>query len=85
MVIGPISDVLGSLREPRGEFTVVLTRAETAGSQTEVPPETEIFKEFCHLTESGLSRRASIRALAARYDVSSRRVYRALEDAREGD
>lgn len=85
LVIGPISDVLGVLREPRGEFTVVLTRAETAGRRTEVPPETEIFEEFCHLTESGLSRRASIRALAARYDVPSRRVYRALEEAREGD
>lgn len=85
LVIGPISDVLAALREPRGEFTVVLTRAETPDRQTEVPPETEILEEFCHLTEAGLSRRASIRALAARYAVSSRRVYQAIEGAREGN
>lgn len=85
LVIGPTSQVLGVLREPRGEFTVVLTRAETPAAQAAVPPETEILEEFCHLTESGLSRRASIRALAARYAVSSRRVYRALEGAKEGD
>ena len=83
LAIGPIRDVLDGLREPRGEFTVVLTRAETAARQPEVPPETELLSEFGHLTETGLSRRASIRSLAAKYDVPSRRVYQAIEGARE--
>ena len=84
-VVGPIRDVLARLREPRGEFTVVLTPAETVDRPPAVPPETELLKEFFHLTENGLSRRASIRSLAAKYDVSSRRVYQAVEDAREGN
>ena len=84
-VVGPVHDVLARLREPRGEFTVVLAPAETADRPPVVPPETELLKEFWHLTESGLSRRASIRSLAAKYDVSSRRVYQAVEGAREGN
>jgi len=82
LVVGPIRDVLGKLREPRGEFTVVVPRAETAEGPPAMPPETEIFKEFGLLTERGLSRRASIRSLAAKYDVPSRRVYQAIEGAR---
>ncbi len=84
LVFGPIREVLDRLQEPRGEFTVVLPRAETAGRSPEMPAETELLREFGHLTEGGLSRRASIRSLAAKYDVPSRRVYRALEGAREG-
>ena len=83
LVVGPIRDVLDGLHEPRGEFTVVLTRAEPDARQQEIPPETDLLKEFGQLTEAGLSRRASIRSLAARYDVSSRRVYQAIEGARE--
>jgi 16S rRNA (cytidine1402-2'-O)-methyltransferase len=85
LVIGPILDVLDGLRDPRGEFTVVLTPPETSGRESDIPPGAELFKELGCLTESGLSRRASIRSLAAKYDVPSRRVYRAIEDAREGD
>lgn len=82
-VIGPIRDILASLAEPRGEFTIVLSRAETPGSQPAVPAETALFAEFGRLTEHGLSRRASIRSLASKYDVPSRQVYQAIESARE--
>jgi len=85
LVIGPIHDVLIALQEPRGEFTVVLARGDVPGAKPEMPSPTELLEEFGHLTEAGLSRRASIRSLAAKYDVSSRLVYRAIEDVREGN
>ena len=83
LVFGPICDVLDRLREPRGEFTIVLPRAEEVGRSPGVPPEPDLLKEFGQLKDSGVSRRASIRSLAAKYDVSSRQVYRAIEGARE--
>ena len=83
-VVGPIDDVLSALREPRGEFTVVLAHVEKLDAQPAVPPETELLEEFGLLTEQGLSRRASIRSLASKYDVPSRQVYQAIESAREG-
>lgn len=83
LMVGPVSDVADALDEPRGEFTVVLTPAEQGAARPEVPSEGELAEEFCQLTEGGLSRRASIRSLATKYDVSSRRVYQAIEGARE--
>lgn len=81
LVSGPLADVLAALPRPRGEFTVVLSPAPA--SRPGAPAESELFREFGLLTEGGLSRRASIRSLAARYDVPSRQVYQAIESARE--
>lgn len=85
LVVGPIREVLDAMHEPRGEFTVVLTCAAAPARQPEVPPEAELLKEFWHLAETGLSRRASIRSLAAKYDLPSRQVYQAIEGARGGN
>ena len=82
LMVGPVSDVADALDEPRGEFTVVLTPAERAAVRPEVPSEGKLLEEFCQLTDRGLSRRESIRLLATKYDVSSRRVYQAIEGAR---
>ena len=82
-VVGPMSDVLATLASPRGEFTVVVSPGPAPVAQPEVPAEAELFHEFGLLTEGGLSRRASIRSLATKYDVPSRRVYQAIESARE--
>ena len=83
LVSGPICEVLDGLPEPRGEFTVVLSSAAPADRPAAVPPEAELLKELGCLTDNGLSRRASIRSLAAKYDVSSRRMYQAIVVARE--
>ena len=85
LVVGPIREVLDAMHEPRGEFTVVLTRAVASARQPEVPPEAELLEEFRHLAAAGLSRRASIRSLAAKYDLPSRQVYQAIEGARGGN
>ncbi len=84
LVIGPINDVLVALAEPRGEFTIVLAPVAAPAAKPAMPPPTVLLEEFGHLAESGLSRRASIRSLAAKYDVSSRLVYQAMEDVRDG-
>ncbi len=83
LVVGQTNEVLAALPNPRGEFTVVLKQAPAPGAQPEIPVETELLHEFGLLTEGGLSRRASIRSLASKYDVSSRTVYQAIESARE--
>ena len=83
LVIGPIADVLAALPEPRGEFTVVLARAETPAPRPTAPSAPVLLEEFHLLTEGGLSRRAAVRSLASRYDLPSRCVYRAIESARE--
>ena len=82
LVVGPIPDVLAELQNPRGEFTVVLARGPVSGPPAEVPAGADLLHEFGLLTESGLSRRASIRSLASKYDLPSRRVYQAIESAR---
>ena len=82
-VIGPIDSVLAALPEPRGEFTIVMTRGEMPDPRPAAPPEAGLLEEFGHLTDVGLSRRASIRSLAAKYDMPSRLVYQAIEGARE--
>jgi len=74
--------VLAELQNPRGEFTVVLARGPVSGPPAEVPAGADLLHEFGLLTESGLSRRASIRSLASKYDLPSRRVYQAIESAR---
>jgi 16S rRNA (cytidine1402-2'-O)-methyltransferase len=71
LVRGPISEVLLSLKVPRGEFTVV---AEI-GHITNVP-----------LREPSVdvdSKRATIAALAKTYGVSTNQVYQALEALRD--
>ncbi len=83
LVVGPIPDVLAGLPSPRGEFTIVLAGARTSDPPREVPSESDLLREFWLLTETGLSRRASIRSLAAKYDVPSRQVYQAIETARD--
>jgi 16S rRNA (cytidine1402-2'-O)-methyltransferase len=85
LVRGPISDVLSGLRQPRGEYTVVVD----VGHLTELgheaaPGDPEIRAKFYEMTESlGLTRRAAISALAKRYRLPARDVYAAIERARD--
>jgi 16S rRNA (cytidine1402-2'-O)-methyltransferase len=81
---GSVSEVLGRLTEPRGEFTVVLD-GERKGPQPiePLPQSSQLLEAFGHMTEMlRLSRRQAIAQLAERYGVSSREVYRAIEDAK---
>jgi 16S rRNA (cytidine1402-2'-O)-methyltransferase len=80
---GAISDVIGHLTNPRGEFTIVLGPAENSEKVEPRPDATALFDAFCQLTDNGeLSRREAITRLAERYGMSSREIYRAIEEAK---
>ena len=84
LVRGPISSILASLDEPRGEFTVVIGPAEADQEDApELPGDSRLLSEFYQLTESdGLTRRDALSRLATRYRSPSREVYAALERAK---
>ena len=84
LVRGPISRVIGSLDEPRGEYTVVVD----VGHITDVNPlsplgDRDIHAAFGELTNSGrLTRRGIISELARRFRIPAREVYAAIERVR---
>ena len=83
LILGTISLVLEKLIEPRGEFTIVVKNKEK--SAKEPKGETKIGymnKDFCHLIDFGLSRRAALRAVASKHGVSSRVVYQEIEQSK---
>jgi 16S rRNA (cytidine1402-2'-O)-methyltransferase len=80
LVVGPISDLLQRLPEKRGEFTLVV--APNSQVSFESPPQPTgqaVFKEFCQLTENGLSRRAAVTAVAIKYGLRSHKAYEMIE------
>ena len=83
LVNGPISEVLRRLPRPQGELTIVLRpQDQQALPSLPLPEGRQLLREFGHLTDSGCGRRLAIRELAGRYGVPSRRIYAAIEKAR---
>ena len=83
-VRGVAHDLAESLKEPRGEFTVVLgPMSQVLTHQVDMPDSQRVIEEFRHLTESaGLRRRAAVTALARRYGRSAREVYARIEEGK---
>lgn len=82
---GLVSEIINSGIKPIGEFTVVIdgVTSDLKGLKT-VFDDLDVFKEFCHLTENeGMSRRDAVSVLAEQYDVSSKRVYSAIESQKK--
>jgi 16S rRNA (cytidine1402-2'-O)-methyltransferase len=84
MVRGPISSVLNSLNEPRGEYSVVINIGQMPDSGTLVrPTDLELHREFGELTNNQRhTRRAAVSALSKRYRLPARDVYSAIERVR---
>jgi 16S rRNA (cytidine1402-2'-O)-methyltransferase len=83
VIRGRLSVVLGQLSNPRGEFTVVLAgKSDETREWKEQVTDSQLLKEFGHLTESGLGRREAITELAARHGLRSREVFSAIDRAR---
>jgi len=84
LVRGPISDVLGCLTELRGEFTVVMAGQPDVAASVDVTSvnETDVYADFCRLTESGLGRRGAISAVASKHGLRSRDAYAVIERVR---
>ncbi len=83
-VRGRVSVALACLPLPRGEFTVVLAGGEDETTAVVSPPGPEqLLHEFGQLTHpQGLSRRGAVSSLAGRYGLSSRDLYRLIEEAK---
>ena len=81
LVVRPISELIGSLREPKGEYTVVLHPDDHESDDRPALPEgPKLCLEFGELTNNeGLTRRQALQNLAAKYRVPSRKVYALLE------
>jgi 16S rRNA (cytidine1402-2'-O)-methyltransferase len=82
LVVQPISRYLECLGEPRGEYTVVIAPEDESVADHHPLPETEALRsEFCYLTETQTgTRRDAVRALAQKYRVPSRTMYKLLEE-----
>jgi 16S rRNA (cytidine1402-2'-O)-methyltransferase len=85
LVRGQISTVLGSIPEPKGEFTIVLSVGRTTNTKPIEPvAEATILHEFCRLTNNvGSTRRKVIAALADKYRMPPNDVYAAIERAKK--
>ncbi|MGH9314696.1 MAG: 16S rRNA (cytidine(1402)-2'-O)-methyltransferase [Vicinamibacterales bacterium] len=85
LVIGPTSDVLRVIAEPRGEYTIVVSPASSgSGEILELPEDRALLSEFGRLTDStSLSRRDAVARLSARYRMPQRQVYDAIERAKK--
>ena len=84
LVVRPISEVLSTMRQPKGEYTVVIAQASDEAEALAAPSAGNLFDEFCRMTELGLlSRRDIVRQLADKYGLSQRDVYARVEEARK--
>ncbi len=89
LVMGPISQVVKALREPVGEYTVVVNMGQLpenadADDRSVRPTEAELLKQFGQMTQNReVSRRAAIAALARHYGMSVNEVYAMIETARK--
>jgi 16S rRNA (cytidine1402-2'-O)-methyltransferase len=81
LVVQPISGHLEALGEPRGEYTVVIAPPEKLVEQPSLPAADILRSEFGCLTNNNTgTRRDAVRALAQKYRVPSREMYRLLDE-----
>ena len=83
LIRGRLSQVVGRLAGPRGEFTVVIAgRGDVQAEDSENVSDSQLLTEFGHLTENGVGRRGAITELARRHRLPAREVFAAIDRAR---
>jgi 16S rRNA (cytidine1402-2'-O)-methyltransferase len=81
LVVRPISKHLEALGEPRGEYTVVIAPPDELVERPSLPSADLLRFEFGDLTNNNAgTRRDAVRALAQKYRVPSREMYRLLDE-----
>jgi 16S rRNA (cytidine1402-2'-O)-methyltransferase len=82
---GPASKVLDELKEPIGEFTVVIYIGQTTDNvQGDAPTDEQVLTEFGETTNNTtMSRRRAIALLAAKHRMTPNKVYSAIERAKK--
>ena len=83
LVIGPISELAVNLERPKGEYTCVIWPPVRPVRQA-IPRPTnhELLSELESLMEKAPSRKAAVRAMASRYNITSSVMYREIEQAK---
>ena len=83
LVIGPISAHLAVLKEPIGEYTIVIHNSERPASSGGCVSPEQLADEFGVLTNSGaVSRKEAIKSVARHHGLPARVVYAAVEAAK---
>jgi 16S rRNA (cytidine1402-2'-O)-methyltransferase len=84
LVIRPISELLGSAAIERGEYTIVVSPPNATNQMPAEASDSDIYTAFGLLTKNeACSRREAVQALAARFGLSSKEVYRRIEAAKQ--
>jgi 16S rRNA (cytidine1402-2'-O)-methyltransferase len=84
LVKGPISFVINKLTSIKGEFTLVISPSTPDKRKNQSVDKMLIYKEFCHLTDKkDLMRREAVLRLSRRHGMSSKAVYKAIEEAKK--
>ena len=82
-LVGPVSALLRSVGTPRGEYTCVVWPAGLGAEAAPPRPEgPALIDELERMTGDGSSRREAVKAMAARYRLSARAMYGAIEAAK---
>jgi 16S rRNA (cytidine1402-2'-O)-methyltransferase len=82
LVVRHIQLIISELREPRGEYTVVIAPESEAGARPDTPSAATMSVEFGRIAEKMplASRRDVIRQLAEKYGLTTRAVYAMVEE-----
>jgi 16S rRNA (cytidine1402-2'-O)-methyltransferase len=82
LVVQPISDMVGRLKAPKGEFTILVSPASPSETATATMPDVQVLRaEIGRITDNeGVGRREALKVLASRYGVGVNELYRLLED-----
>ena len=84
LVVRPISGLLSSAAVERGEYTIVVSPPAASSQVPTEASDTDIYTEFGLLTNNASrSRREAIQALAARFGLSPKEVYRRIESVKK--
>lgn len=84
LVTRPISEHLVAITAPRGEYTCVVWPASPAAVLVgDLPGGPELLEEFGQITEKSRSRRAAVKMMADKYNVTTRELYAELEKSKD--
>ncbi len=82
-LVGPVASLLRSVGTPRGEYTCVVWPAGPGAEPAPPRPDgPALIDELDRMTGDGSSRREAVKAMAARYRLSARAMYGAIEAAK---
>lgn len=82
VLVGSVSSLLRSVGTPRGECTCVVWPAGAGAADPPPAPGGRALLDEFDRTAGGGSRRDAVRALAGKYGLTARAMYRAIEAAR---